>query len=110
MLAHVHRVQHVTYAVATEQRDMITAMSAHPGHYVISIEVAATIASWYHSPGECCTQITALSHGMPFETEALRSEIHDEVVPIDERDAVALLHWLDAEEARLTHADYLRRG
>jgi hypothetical protein len=37
-------------------------------------------------------------------------EIRLEIQPIDAKDAAALLHWVDAEEARLTHADYLRRG
>ena len=108
-LTQVRTAEHVTYAVAIEGRDTTTAMSAHPGHYVISDRVAATLASWYHAPGECCTNITALSHGMPFDTEGLRTEIHDEIAPIDERDAAALQHWLDALEARETHRDYLLR-
>jgi hypothetical protein len=110
MLAHIPRVEHVTYACAIEQRDIIVAMSAHPGHYVIPVEVAQTIASWYHSPADGCRNITALSHGMPFDTVALMEEIRLEIQPIDAKDAAALLHWVDAEEARLTHADYLRRG
>jgi hypothetical protein len=65
MLAHIPRVEHVTYACAIEQRDIIVAMSAHPGHYVIPVEVAQTIASWYHSPADGCRNITALSHGGP---------------------------------------------
>ena len=111
MLAHVPTArEHATYAVAIEQRDMVTAMSAHPGHYVIDDRVASTIASWYHSPGECCTNITALSHGMPFDTKALMQEIDDEIRPIDPKDADVLIHWTDALEARLTHLDYLHRG
>jgi hypothetical protein len=102
--------EHTTYAVAIEQRDMVTAMSAHPGHYVIDDRVASTIASWYHAPGDCCTNITALSHGMPFDTQALLQEIEQEIRPIDAKDAAVLTHWADALEARETHADYLRRG
>lgn len=109
-LTQVRPGEHTTYAVAMEQRDITIAMSAHPGHYVIDDRVASTIASYYHSPGDCCRHITALSHGMPFDTQALIQEIHDEIAPIDTRDAAALTHWANALEDRLTHADYLRRG
>lgn len=110
VLTDIGRTEHVTYAVAIAQRDTTTAMSAHPGQYVVSDRVAATIASWYQSPAENSRHLTALSHGMPFDTDALLAEIHDEIDPIDSRDAVALRHWVDAHTARLTHADYLRRG
>lgn len=109
-LTQIRPGEHTTYAVTIYQRDVAIAMSSHPGQYVIDDQTASTIASWYHSPSDCCRMITALSHGMPFDTEVLKQEIHDEIAPIDERDAAALTHWLDALEARLTHADYLRRG
>lgn len=89
-----------TYAVTIEDRNL--ANLNHPPHnHVITDQTARTIASWYHSPGECCTHITALSHGMPFDTDALREQIHDEIEPIDADDAHALLDWLHHIEVSL---------
>lgn len=93
MYASIGRQEHVSYSVAVEDRDL--ANLNHPPHnHVIRDEVAATIASWYHSPGACCTHLTALSHGMPFDVLALRDEVRSEVEPIDTADSHALLDWL----------------
>lgn len=110
MYTQVRTAEHATYAVAIMERDTITAMSAHPGHYVISDRVAATVASWYHSPGDCCHHLAALSHGMPFEVAALRAEIRAEIEPIDDKDAAVLTHWVNAVEDRVLHHDLLTRG
>jgi len=101
MLAHItDRAPERTYAVVIERRDLVLAMEPHPGHHVIDNADARIIASWYHSPGPCCQHITLLSHGLPFDTAELRQEIHEEIEPIDTRDAAALRHWLNDVEAQ----------
>lgn len=95
-LAHITaRNPNLTYAVAIEQRDLALAT-----HTPLPDETARTIASWYHSPGPCCQHTTALSHGLPFDTDELRAEIHYEIEPIDARDAEALQQWLRRVEER----------
>jgi len=68
-----------------------------PGE-VISDQTARTIASWWHSPAQ--SAILALSHGLPFDTDELRDEIHREIV--DPPDAEALSAWLDQLETLLS--------
>lgn len=97
MFAHVQTTSLGTYAVTLEDRDI--SLARHHEHAVVSDQTARTLASWYHSPGECCHHLTALSHGMPFDTRLLRAEIHAEVEPIDSRDAAALTAWLDHLES-----------
>lgn len=99
MYAHVTTHHLGTYAATIEERDV--ALADHCHGRLLSDQAARTIASWYHSPGECCTQVTALSHGMPFDTDGLRTQIHYEIYPIDSRDAEALTAWLDHLEALL---------
>ena len=66
----------------------------------VSDHTARTIASWWHSPAENSRNITALSHGRPFDTAELRDEISREIT--DPADSEALLTWLEALEAHLS--------
>lgn len=65
----------------------------------ISDQSARTIASWWHSPAPSCRPITALSHGLPFDTKELRETIAREIT--DASDESALIEWLDNLEAIL---------
>lgn len=59
----------------------------------ISDQTARTIASWWHAPNARCRNITALSHGLPFDTEKLSEEVAREVA--DPANAEALSVWID---------------
>lgn len=73
---------------------------------IISDQTARTIASWWHSPGRLSANITALSHGRPFDTEGLREELHREAAQARQMAEVAhlyaLLDWLDNLEEVLS--------
>lgn len=56
---------------------------------VVSDQTARTIASWYMSPGKGSESLTALAHGLPFDTDDLAAEVRREVTHPDERDALA---------------------
>ena len=66
----------------------------------VSDQAARTIASWWHAPSPNCAAITALSHGLPFDTEDLAREIEREVTEPAHRNALAA--WLIALETLLT--------
>lgn len=59
---------------------------------VVSDQSARTIASWYMSPGAGSESLTALAHGLPFDTDALADEVAREVSDPDDHDALA--GWL----------------
>jgi len=58
---------------------------------VVSDQSARTLASWYMTPGKGSESLTALAHGLPFDTDDLLTEVHREVTDPDDRDA--LLAW-----------------
>ena len=94
MYAHV-----TTYRLGTEEETHAD-MAAETPDAAINDQAARTIASWWHSPAPTCRNITALSHGLPFDTEELRDEISREIT--DHADQTALLEWLDVLEAILS--------
>lgn len=94
MYAHVS-----TYRLGTSD-EVETDLEWTAEHGGLSDQSARTIASWWHSPAATCRNITALSHGLPFDTDELAEEIQREIT--DDRHAVALLGWLDTLEAHLS--------
>lgn len=60
----------------------------------ISDQTVRTIASYWHSPAPTCRNLTALSHGRPFDLAGLADEIVREVGDVDDRDALEV--WADA--------------
>lgn len=66
---------------------------------VVSDQTARTIASWYMSPGKGSESLTALAHGLPFDTDDLLTEVGREVTEPD--DTEALLAWVYNVEALL---------
>lgn len=90
MEAHVN-----TYRLASEKE-----VEEDLTQYVVSDQTARTIASWWHSPSQYSRNITALSHGRPFDTEELRDEVLREIA--DDEHQTALLHWLDNLEDLLS--------
>lgn len=66
----------------------------------LSDQAARTVASWWHSPAPSCRAITSLSHGLPFDTDDLRSELERGEVG-DPAEAEALLTWLASLELAL---------
>jgi hypothetical protein len=58
---------------------------------VVTDQTARTIASWYMSPSKGSESLTALAHGLPFDTDDLLSEVRREVTNPDDREA--LLAW-----------------
>lgn len=104
MYAHVN-----TYRLGSSEEVAAEITWAEESGDIISDQSARTIASWYHSPAAGSRNITALSHGLPFYTDALREEIEREIVPAadgegQQGDATALTAWLDALEANLAGA------
>lgn len=91
MHAHV-----TTYRLSTSD-EVAAEMSTED---VLSDQGARTIASYWHSPSAYARNITALSHGLPFDTDELRDEISREIT--DTEDAAALTEWLDMLEAILS--------
>lgn len=81
---------------------------------VISDETAREIASWYHSPAEVDTPITALSHGCEFDGYALWervSRLSDEIARQDEAGRTpaelrALKAWAESRMPRVVVVEY----
>ena len=63
---------------------------------VVSDQTARTIASWWMSPSVYSRNLTALAHGLPFDTEELLVEVEREVTDHDEREAMRA--WVYALE------------
>ena len=95
MYAHVS-----TYRLGTSAETYPEIDRAMESGKVISDQTARTIASWWHAP-RGCPATTALSHGLPFDTEELTLELErDDFPPCAERDA--LLAWVADLEALLS--------
>lgn len=62
-----------TLTTADVMADVERAHREH--HHVIGDDTARMMASWYHSPAEVDTPITALSHGVEFDAGALVSRV-----------------------------------
>lgn len=62
-----------TLTTAETMADVERAHREH--HHVIGDDTARMIASWYHSPAEVDTPITALSHGVAFDAGALVTRV-----------------------------------
>jgi hypothetical protein len=94
MYAHV-----TTYRLGTPDRSELELCRFRETDEPVSDQTAMTIASWWHSPASTCRNLTALSHGLPFDTTELAAEIAREVTDAD--DAAALNAWLGWLEVHL---------
>lgn len=87
MYAHV-----TTYRLGTSSEIYEDIWRATETGEPISDQTARTIASYWHSLSERARNLTALSHGLPFDTDNLAHEITHEITDPDDRDA--LTEWL----------------
>lgn len=94
MHAHV-----TTYRLGSGPETEDDIRSAFDNADTIMDQTARTIASWYHAP-RGCPNITALSHGLPFDTAGLREEAARDVSDFAHREA--LLDWIESLEALLS--------
>ena len=95
MYAHV-----TTYRLSTGAEVQVDMERSRHNGETVSDQSARTIASWWHAPSPRCEAITALSHGLPFDTDQLRTEIAREIT--EPNDAEVLTEWLDNLESILT--------
>lgn len=94
MRAHVTTYRHATSREA--QEDITRALTTDTGP--IYDQTARAIASWYQSPGDADRAVTALSSGLPFDTERLR----EESLRMSARDCDVMCQWIDNLEELMT--------
>ena len=91
-----------TYRLSTSEEVESELERVHRKDYDgdISDQAARTIASWYHSPAPRAQALTALSHGVEFDTVELSEDI--ERANMYPREYVAMRNWLSSLESLLS--------